>query len=126
VRRSATCAVPTATSGSAIATTTTPRTTARASAFAYDGQQFDVGIGWAFPAIDASAEAGYRYRDEDYAPASNGRRDQESGPSFVIGKRFTDWLAVSAAYFGTFNHSNQPLFFQYNRQIGSVQLEARF
>jgi tetratricopeptide (TPR) repeat protein len=93
--------------------------------FAYDGQQFEVGIGWAFPTIDASAEAGYRCRYEDYASASDGRRDQENGPSVVIGKRLTDWLAVSAAYFGTFNESNQTLF-HYNRQTGSVQLEAQF
>lgn len=93
--------------------------------FAYDGQQFDAGVGWAFPAIDARAEAGYRYRHEHYAPASGGRRDEESGPSVVLGTRLTDWLVASAAYFGTFNDSNQTLF-QYDRQIGSLQLEARF
>lgn len=93
--------------------------------FAFDGQQVEVGVGWALPRLDAGVEAGYRYRYEDYAAASDGRVDQESGASVVLSRRLTDWLAVTAAYFGTFNASNQTLF-RYDRQIGTVQLEARY
>lgn len=100
-------------------------TRAQGAIYSYDGNELDTGLGWGFPGWDSSAEVGYRYRDEAYAPASEGRHDEEHRFSVVLDKQIGEHWTVTAAYFGTLNHSNQVLY-RYNRQIGLVQVEVRY
>ena len=92
--------------------------------FAYDGNEVDVGGGWSFP-LGITAELAYSYRHEDYAPESNGRRDDENLLLFALSKPLNEYLAVTAGYLGDFNNSNKSEF-EYTRHVGSVALEARF
>jgi tetratricopeptide (TPR) repeat protein len=97
---------------------------AKGDSFGYDGNEVNVGIGWAFPAA-VNAEAGYAYRHEAYAAASNGRQDDVHQIVCAASKRLTDHLMLTAGYFATINNSNQAEF-AYNRHIGSLTLEVRF
>ncbi len=99
-------------------------TNASGDPFAYDGNRVEGGVGWAFPA-DVSAEASYAYQHQRYAAASNGRRDNRDQIIAVVRKQLNDHLAVTAAYLGTINNSNQAPF-EYDRNIASVALEGRF
>ncbi|HXQ21986.1 MAG TPA: tetratricopeptide repeat protein [Candidatus Acidoferrales bacterium] len=92
--------------------------------FGYDGNEMNVGIGWTFPSA-INAEAGYVYRHEAYDSASNGRHDDDHQFVAAASKRLTEHLMLTAAYFGTIDHSNQSEF-TYNRHIGSLTLEVRF
>lgn len=98
--------------------------------FSYDGNEVNGGIGWTFPAR-LSAEAEYAYRHERYDQASAQpvgsarRRDDEQQVIAAFHKELSDQLRVTAAYLGTFNGSNKPLY-QYDRHVGSVTLEVRF
>jgi hypothetical protein len=92
--------------------------------FAYNGYEGDVGGGWSFP-LGITAELEYSYRYEDYAPQSNGRRDNENLVLFALSKPINEYLAVSAGYFGDFNNSNQAAF-EYTRNVGSLTLDVRF
>jgi Tfp pilus assembly protein PilF len=93
-------------------------------AFAYDGHQVDAGAGFTLPA-DVGVELSYVFRYEDYAPESNGRRDNEHRAMLVARKWINDYVAVSAGYFGVFNDSNKDDF-EYDRHIGSIALELRY
>lgn len=97
---------------------------AAGNVFAYDGNEVDVGGGWSFP-FGINAELMYAYRYEDYAPQSNGRKDNENEVLFDLYKQLTEYLAVTVGYYGDFNDSNQSEF-QYTRSVGSIALEVRF
>jgi tetratricopeptide (TPR) repeat protein len=98
--------------------------------FAYRGNEVNAGIAWAFPAA-VSAELTYAFRREDYAPPSyipssgERRRDDEHQVKCMARKQLTDHLAVTAAYSGTINNSNDQRF-DYERHIGSLALEVRY
>ena len=96
--------------------------------FAYDGQEVSGGLGWALPA-GITAELTYAYRYENYAPASDGRHDNQHDIIFLCRKDLTEHLALVGGYFGTINNSNNNFGnkeFDYKRHIGSVALEAGF
>ncbi|HUI25561.1 MAG TPA: tetratricopeptide repeat protein [Candidatus Kryptonia bacterium] len=100
--------------------------------FAYDGNQFGGGVGWALPdsfVVSAmrrlTAELEYAYRHERYARQSNGRRDDVHLLSCTIEKALSDRLTVTAGYFGTFDNSNDVLY-RYDRNIASLSLGVRF
>jgi Tfp pilus assembly protein PilF len=97
---------------------------AAAEQFGYDGQEVSGGVGWTLPA-GITADFAYAYRYENYAPASDGRHDNQHDFMLVGRKDLTEYLALVAGYFGTINNSTQEEF-QYDRHIGSVALEARF
>jgi tetratricopeptide (TPR) repeat protein len=92
--------------------------------FGYDGQEVNVGFGWTLPA-GITAEFTYVYRYENYAPQSDGRHDNQHDFVLVGHKDLTEHLALVCGYFGTINNSTNSLY-QYERNIGSVGLEARF
>lgn len=92
--------------------------------FSYDGQEVGGGLGWSFP-FGISAEASYAYRYENYAPDSNRRHDDQHDIIAVLRKELTEHLALVGAYFGNINNSNNN-FYDYERHIGSLTLEARF
>jgi len=93
-------------------------------AFAYDGNQVDVGAGIILP-CEVGLEFNYAYRYEDYAAESDGRRDNEHRVVFVARRWLNDYVGVSAGYFGTINDSNKDDF-NYDRHIGSIALELRY
>jgi Tfp pilus assembly protein PilF len=93
--------------------------------FAYDGNQVDVGVALALPWHGASSDLSYLYRHEDFAPASGGRRDNVHGLTFDLRMQLTDRVALSAAYYGTFNDSNMAVF-TFDRNIGAVAVEVGF
>lgn len=95
-----------------------------ANQFAYDGNEVDAGVGWLLPA-DVTSYVGYSYRHEVYAPPSLGRRDSDHLVTVLVSRPLTEYLTVVAAYFGTFDDSNQSSY-SYNRQVGSLALEVRF
>jgi hypothetical protein len=97
---------------------------AAAQQFGYDGQEVSGGLGWILPA-GITAEFVYAYRYENYAQASDGRHDNQHDFTLVGRKDLTEHLALVAGYFGTINNSDKEEF-QYDRNIGSVALEARF
>ncbi len=94
------------------------------SAFGYDGNQVAAGVGWAFP-YDLTTELVYAYRHEEYDPQSQQRRDNEHRVTLFIEHPLTEHLSLLLAYFGMFNNSTDPLF-EYDRNIGSVSVRARF
>ncbi len=104
---------------------------AAAESFAYDSDQVDVGIAVPLPA-EVTAELTYSFRHEVYdsasrmfTPSHNRRRDNEN--SFILTARRELWghVALTAAFLGDFNGSNDPNF-EYDRQIVSLGLEGRY
>jgi tetratricopeptide (TPR) repeat protein len=94
------------------------------SVFAYDGNQVRVGVGGTLP-FEIASELDFAYRHKDYAPASNGRVDNEYRIIFAADKQVAKYTFLTLAYLGTFNQSNQSLF-EYNRQIVSLSVQVRF
>jgi tetratricopeptide (TPR) repeat protein len=92
--------------------------------YGYDGQEVSAGFGWTLPA-GITAEFTYVYRYENYAPESDGRHDNQHDFILTGHKDLTTHLALVCGYFGTINNSTNSLY-QYDRNIGSVALEARF
>ena len=110
---------------------------AAAEAFAYDGHQFEAGT-----AVDLAegleATLEFRYRTEQYSDESggfsldgdgtpNGRRreDQEARAIVAVRKDLSDRFAVTVAYLGVDNSSDDARF-EYTRHIGSLSLETKF
>jgi Tfp pilus assembly protein PilF len=93
-------------------------------AFEYDGHELGVGLGADLPAA-ISGQAFYAYRFEDYAGASDGRKDHEHQIVLSAERPLTDLLGVRLAYFGTFNDSNQSVF-QYDRNVVSFSVWVRY
>ncbi len=104
--------------------------------FAYVGHQVSAGIAWSLPfEVDASAE--YAYRTEHYAKPSaiitsgdneyfgSRRNDSEHHIIVVASRPLTEHLRLNLGYFGLLNQSNKDQF-DYDRQIASIALEARF
>jgi tetratricopeptide (TPR) repeat protein len=92
--------------------------------FGYDGNEVNVGLGWDFPWL-VTAEAGYSYLHQNYDPASQGRRDNQNQVLFTTRKQLTDHFGVSLSWLGTWHNSNVAEF-AYNRQIGSVIVDAAY
>jgi tetratricopeptide (TPR) repeat protein len=99
--------------------------------YGYNGNEANAGIGWAFP-WGISAEADYAFRREIYqeasaatAPAGERRKDSQNEVVAAVSKQLTPHLRVTAAYFGTFNDSNKPVF-EYNRNVASLAFEVLF
>jgi len=92
--------------------------------FGYSGNQGESGIAWGFP-YAITAELDYTYRQESYFHQSQGRHDDVSYVVVALRKQLNEYLDVTAGYFGTFNYSNKAPY-DYDRQIGSVALEARY
>ncbi len=99
--------------------------------FAYDGHEVSAGFGWAFP-IGVTTELDYAYRTELYASQSenpqfapNGRHDDQHQVIAAVHKNLTEYLGLTAAYFGTFNHSNDARF-EYDRSIASLSVDVRY
>jgi Tfp pilus assembly protein PilF len=117
-----------------------PDTQAQADAFQYDGNEFNVGIGWLLPA-GVSAQLSYEYRHERYAseselfnsagrgddPTQPGKRRQDNEHNVMLAFRRRVWenLSVTAAYLGNFNNSDDPLF-EYDRNIASLTLDVTY
>jgi hypothetical protein len=112
-----------------------------AERFAYDGQEVNLSFGWDLPA-EISSLVTYAYRREQYPENSlyanslfddtpgidtttEGRRDKVHQVMVVLRRPLGSYLQVAAAYFGTFNGSNDPEF-DYDRHIASLFLEARY
>jgi tetratricopeptide (TPR) repeat protein len=94
------------------------------NAFGYDGNEVDVGGGWSFP-FGIAAELLYSYRYEDYAPASDGRKDHENQVLLTLYRPINEYLALTGGYLGDFNDSNNATF-QYTRNIGSIGVEVQW
>ena len=93
--------------------------------FGYDGQEGQAEFGWTLP-WDVNAEFSYAYRFENYPAAqSNGREDDQQNITAALYRSFGEHLRLRAAYLGTLNDSNQPVF-QYDSHIGSLALEMRY
>jgi hypothetical protein len=103
--------------------------------FQYGSNQFEVALRWPLP-YSILSEAGYRYEHQDYNRASrvfspqgnNPRRDNDHRVVVAFERplpELYDHLFLNAAWFGTFNKSNQSVF-EYDRQIGSIGAEVRF
>lgn len=103
--------------------------------FQYGSNQFEVALRWPLP-YSILSEAGYRYEHQDYAGASEvfspnqntPRRDNDSRVVVSFERPLSELyehLFINAAWFGTFNNSNQSVF-EYDRQIGSIGAEVRF
>jgi hypothetical protein len=107
--------------------------------YQYGEQQFEVALRWLLP-YAVTAEAGYQYAHQDYAPESaalnpcspqpcgSPRRDNDSRVIVAFERPLSElWepLFVNAAWYGTWNNSNN-LLFEYDRQIGSIGAEVRF
>jgi Tfp pilus assembly protein PilF len=97
---------------------------AQGDRYGYDGNEVMTGLGWTFP-YGFSSDLFYAYRHEDYDGASNGRVDNEHDITAVVEYPISPHVSGLLGYFGTFNDSNDPDF-NYNRNIGSVSLRARF
>jgi tetratricopeptide (TPR) repeat protein len=104
--------------------------------YQYGAQEFEVALRWLLP-YAVTAQAGYRYEHQDYAPQSAElsaeippeiRRDNDHRIIVAFERPLTELyehLFVNAAWYGTFNDSNNVLF-EYTRQIGSIGAEVRF
>jgi tetratricopeptide (TPR) repeat protein len=100
--------------------------------FGYYGNQVETGISWLLPA-SVAAEASYAFRYEYYDPSSTSpfapigqrRHDDVHEVTVVFRKQLTEMFGLTAAYLGTFDNSNEPLF-TYNRNIGSVAVDVSF
>ncbi len=99
-------------------------TEAEGDAFAFNGNQVEVGLGWDLtPDLDGTVS--YFFRNEDYAAASDGRVDNTNHLAVALRHELGDSFAVSLVYLGTFNQSNQAVF-TYDRNIISAAFEARY
>lgn len=105
-----------------------------ARAFAYDGHQASLGLGWEFP-FQMAGEVQYAFRHEMYATEpSNGRRDQEHLAMVVLRRPLNEFLSLRAGYFAQWNRTNSvqivddvpQKLFQYDRHIVSLSVEARY
>jgi hypothetical protein len=96
-----------------------------ANQFAYNGHEISVGFGWLFP-YQITTYAGFLYHRERYSKiASDGRRDEDYQPTFLVSRPLNEYLTLTGAFFGDFNHSNSPPY-DYTREVGSIALEVRF
>jgi hypothetical protein len=103
-------------------------------AYRYGAQQVEVALRWPLP-YEVIGEAGYRYENQAYGSASalinpDGEVRNDNDHRVIISferpmPEIWDHLFLNAAYFGTWNDSNNVLF-EYNRQIGSIGAEVRF
>jgi hypothetical protein len=91
--------------------------------FAYDGHEIGVGTSWVI-AEAYRADITYTFRYEDYAAASGGRSDYVHLPIAALRWDISEHWAVTLAYLGTFNDSNQSDF-EYNRHIASLSVTVR-
>jgi Flp pilus assembly protein TadD len=104
---------------------TTPQMYAdEALSFGYDGNEGRVGVGWLLP-WQIAATGTFFFRHEEYRPESDGRRDNEELILVDFRRPISDHLTAIVGYVGDFNNSNNP-YFDFNRSIGSIALEARF
>lgn len=102
--------------------------------YEYGSNQLEIALRWPLP-FQVLGETGFRWEHQGYSPASAAlsptgevRRDNDYRAVVSFQRPLTeisDHLFVNAAWYGTFNDSNNPLF-QYNRQIGSIGTEVRF
>ena len=102
--------------------------------YEYGSNQLEIALRWPLP-YQVVGETGFRWEHQDYAPESatlsptGVARVDEDYRAVVSFQRplseISEHLFVNAAWYGTFNDSNNPLF-QYNRQIGSIGTEVRF
>lgn len=95
-----------------------------ALAFGYDGNEVRIGLGWLLP-WQITATGTFFFRHEEYRKESNGRRDNEELVLVDFRRPISDHLTAIAGYVGDFNNSNNG-YFDFNRNIGSIALEARF
>lgn len=92
--------------------------------YGYDGNEVQVGGGWGFP-FEIGTQLEFDYRNEDYQPASNGRRDNQYRLLASATRPLTSYLDLTLAYLGLFNNSNQALY-TYDRSIVSLSVTARY
>jgi tetratricopeptide (TPR) repeat protein len=112
-----------------------------ANRFAYDGHEVSLGLGWDLPA-EISSQLVYAYRHEQYPEDSlyanslfdstpgivtthEGRLDKVHQVIAVLRRPLGSYVQIYAAYFGTFNGSNDSEF-DYDRHIASLFVEARY
>lgn len=93
-------------------------------AFEYNGHEIGVGLASDLP-LEVVGQAFYAFRYEDYAGASDGRKDHEHQIVVSAERPITDFLSVQLAYFGTINDSNQDAF-QYDRNVVSFLVWVRY
>lgn len=92
----------------------------------YEYDANDVSVGAVLQVLDDFvAEITYSFRYEDYNRASQGRLDRVHLPIVALRWNFMPNVGVAAAWLGDFNDSNQADF-DYNRQIGSITVQARY
>lgn len=102
--------------------------------YEYGSNQLEIALRWPLP-LAIVGEAGFRWEHQDYAPESAtlspvGEPRTDNDYRAVVSfqrplSEISDHLFVNAAWYGTFNDSNNALF-QYNRQIGAIGTEVRF
>jgi tetratricopeptide (TPR) repeat protein len=102
--------------------------------YEYGSNQLEIALRWPLP-YAILGETGFRWEHQDYAPESatlspNGTPRTDNDYRAIIAlerplSEISDHLFVNAAWYGTFNDSNNALF-QYDRQIGSIGTEVRF
>lgn len=105
-------------------------TEAEAQSLGYNSDQVDAGIGLPLPR-GVTLDLSYAYRHEVYAdqsamftPSGNRRRDNENLVIVAARKQLWNHVALTFAYLGDFNGSNNPAF-AYDRNIVSLALEGR-
>lgn len=103
----------------------------QAESFAYHGNEVNVGALWQLP-LEVWGEGRFAYRYEYFAPESalytpsgTRRQDNEFILSLAFRRQIWDNITGVVAYLGNFNESNDPVF-EYNRNVVSVGLEARY
>jgi tetratricopeptide (TPR) repeat protein len=94
------------------------------NAYEYDGYEGNAGFGALLPA-EITATLEWAFRQENYASASGGRRDQENLLGLAFERPLTEHFDLTLAYFGDFNNSNQEAF-NYTRNVGSVSVGYRY
>ncbi len=104
--------------------------------YEYSSNQLDIALRWPLP-YSIIGQTGFRWEHQNYAPESamlpngNGstaRVDNDYRAVVSVERplsEISEHLFVNAAWYGTFNDSNNSLF-AYNRQIGTFGAEVRF
>ncbi len=99
--------------------------------YEYEGLQGEVSLRWPLP-WRTTAQAGYRYRYEDYndasavfVPVDNTRVDREHRTGVTLRKDLNEMISLVAAWVGTWNLSNKQDF-EYDRHITSLGVELRY
>lgn len=99
--------------------------------YEFRGLQAEASVRWPLP-WRSMAQAGYRFRREDYdsasavfVPVGASRLDEEHRVGLSLRRELSEMFAVVVAWVGTWNDSNKQDF-EYDRHITSLGVEMRY